>query len=81
MRAEYNPGVELFSVHVEVAPVWLAVNVTDGQDTVRPAAVVTVKLTLPAKFSLLANVNTSVVEVPLLMLTSKEAADTVKSPT
>ena len=73
------PGVDEEIVHVEVA-VPLAARVALVQLTVRPDRV-PATLTVLAKFCVLVSVNTSVVEDPVLKLTSEDAAATVKSPT
>ena len=73
------PGVEDEMVHVDVA-VPFAASVADVHITVRPLSV-PATLTVPAKFWVLVKVRTSVVDAPVLKLTSFDAADTVKSPT
>ena len=74
-----RPGVEDEIVHVDVA-VPLAASVALVHVIVRPVPT-PATLTVPAKFCVLVNVNASVVEAPVLKLTSFDAADTVKSPT
>ena len=66
-------------MQVEVA-VPLAARVAEVQLTVNPATE-PATLTVPAKFCVLVSVRTSVVEEPVLKLTSDDAAATVKSPT
>ena len=66
-------------MHVDVA-VPFAASVAEVQVTVRPLSV-PATLTVPAKFCVLVNVNTSVVEAPELKLMSSDTALTVKSPT
>jgi len=74
-----KPGVDDEIVQVDVA-VPLAASVALVHVIVRPEPT-PATLTVPAKFWVLVNVRTSVVDAPVLKLTSDEAADTVKSPT
>jgi len=74
-----KPGVDDEIVHVDVV-VPLAVSEAEVHVIVRPVPT-PATLTVPAKFWVLVNVNTSVVDAPELKLTSTDAADTTKSPT